>query len=183
MKSSWSQEVYIKACRFAAEAHNAQLYPGTNLPYLMHLSLVAMEVVGVMSVESGHDGDLAIQCALLHDTIEDTDITYSQLASEFGIDVADGVKALSKDPAIEKSDQLPDSLARICLQPNEIWIVKLADRITNLQSPPVHWDRAKVIRYRQEAIAIHTALESASPYLAARLTTKIESYLVYIDRD
>ena len=128
MTSIWSQEVYIKAYRFAAEAHNGQLYPGTNLPYLMHLSLVSMEVVGVLSAESGHDGDLAIQCALLHDTIEDTDITYAQLVSEFGANVADGVKSLSKDPTIEKSYQLPDSLERICLQPNEIWMVKLADR-------------------------------------------------------
>ena len=120
MTSIWSQEVYIKAYRFAAEAHNGQLYPGTNLPYLMHLSLVSMEVVGVLSAESGHDGDLAVQCALLHDTIEDTHITYPQLAAEFGANVADGVKALSKDPTIEKSYQLTDSLERICLQPNEI---------------------------------------------------------------
>jgi len=41
--SHWSQDTYIKAYRFAAEAHNGQLVPGTTLPYLMHISMVAME--------------------------------------------------------------------------------------------------------------------------------------------
>jgi (p)ppGpp synthase/HD superfamily hydrolase len=177
MISNWSQESYIKAYRFAAQAHNGQLYPGTGLPYLMHLSFVSMEVLGVLSVESGRDGDLAVQCALLHDSIEDTDVTYADLASTFGVKVADGVQALSKNPDLEKSQQLTDSLQRIRSQPKEIWIVKLADRISNLQPPPANWTPAKIIRYRDESIEIHTALKDASPFLALRLTKKIENYL------
>jgi guanosine-3',5'-bis(diphosphate) 3'-pyrophosphohydrolase len=175
--SNWSQELYIQAYRFAAQAHHGQLYPGTELPYLMHLSFVSMEVLGALSVESGYDGDLAVQCALLHDSIEDTNTTYTQLASTFGTRVADGVLALSKDPALEKSLQLTDSLNRIKQQPPEISIVKLADRITNLQSPPHYWTQEKIIRYRDEAIEIHNALKAASPFLASRLATKIENYL------
>lgn len=34
---NWSQETYLKACRFAAEAHQGQRFPGTELPYLYHL--------------------------------------------------------------------------------------------------------------------------------------------------
>jgi (p)ppGpp synthase/HD superfamily hydrolase len=176
MTSNWSQELYIKAARFAAQAHAGQLYPGTGLPYLIHLSFVSMEVLGVLSVEPGHDGDLAVQCALLHDSIEDTDVTYADLASTFGVKVADGVQALSKNPDLEKSQQLTDSLQRIRSQPKEIWIVKLADRISNLQPPPPHWTPAKVIRYRDEAINIHTALKDASPFLSLRLAKKIANY-------
>jgi (p)ppGpp synthase/HD superfamily hydrolase len=179
MTSNWSQELYLQAYRFAAVAHKHQLYPGTDLPYLMHLSFVSMEVLGVLSVESGYDGDLAVQCALLHDTIEDTEATYEQLASKFGIKVAAGVLALTKNKAVEKSQQLTDSLHRIRSQPPEISIVKLADRITNLQSPPAHWTKAKISRYRQEAIEIHTALAGASPYLSLRLAEKIENYAVF----
>jgi (p)ppGpp synthase/HD superfamily hydrolase len=57
-------------------------------------------------------------------------------------------------------------------------MVKLADRITNLQPPPRHWDRAKIRHYRDEAIEIHTRLHAASPFLAARLAEKIENYQV-----
>ena len=101
MTSDWDRESYIKACRFAAQAHRGQLVPGSDLPYLMHLNLVSMEILAALSAESGHNGDLAIQCALLHDTIEDTDTSYEQIESIFGISVADGVAALSKNPALE----------------------------------------------------------------------------------
>jgi (p)ppGpp synthase/HD superfamily hydrolase len=176
MTSPWDRELYIKACRFAAQAHRGQLYPGTELPYLMHLNFVSMEILAALSAEPGHDGDLAVQCALLHDTIEDTDTTYPQIESLFGTRVADGVAALSKDPALEKSQQLLDSLERIKLQPIEIWMVKLADRITNLQQPPPHWTTAKIVKYRDEAIEIHTHLQAASPFLSLRLAAKIQNY-------
>lgn len=42
---NWSQDSYIKACRFAAEAHQGQCVPGTELPYLVHLSMVSMEAL------------------------------------------------------------------------------------------------------------------------------------------
>jgi (p)ppGpp synthase/HD superfamily hydrolase len=178
MRSDWDRDLYIKACRFAAQAHQGQLYPGTELPYLMHLNLVSMEILAALSAESGREGDLAVQCALLHDTIEDTDTSYEQIESMFGIRVADGVAALSKNSALEKSQQLLDSLNRIEAQPIEIWMVKLADRITNLQSPPPHWTPAKIVKYRQEAIEIHTHLKPASPFLASRLAEKIQNYRI-----
>jgi (p)ppGpp synthase/HD superfamily hydrolase len=176
MASDWNQDSYIKACRFATQAHLGQLIPSSDLPYLLHLNLVSMEILAALGAEAGHDGDLAVQCALLHDTIEDTDTNYAQIESMFGTKVADGVAALSKNPQLEKSQQLLDSLHRIESQPREIWMVKLADRITNLQPPPIHWDTTKIRRYREEAIEIHTHLQSASPFLASRLAQKIEHY-------
>jgi (p)ppGpp synthase/HD superfamily hydrolase len=176
MASKWDRELYIKACRFAAIAHHGQIVPGSDLPYLLHLNFVSMEIIAALSIESGCDGDLAVQCALLHDTIEDTDTTYGQIRSIFGISVAEGVQALSKNSDLEKSQQLIDSLDRIQQQPQEIWMVKLADRITNLQPPPSHWNLAKIIRYREEAIEIHARLQTASPILSWRLKEKIANY-------
>jgi (p)ppGpp synthase/HD superfamily hydrolase len=176
MPSTWSQELYIKAYRFAAHAHQGQIYPGTELPYIMHLSFVSMEILNALSIESGRDGNLAVQCALLHDSIEDTATTYADVAAKFGAHVADGVSALSKDPALEKSYQLTDSLQRIRSQPPEIWMVKLADRISNLQSPPPYWTSEKISRYQDEAIEIHSALKDASSFLSQRLLEKIQNY-------
>jgi (p)ppGpp synthase/HD superfamily hydrolase len=178
MSSNWDRDLYIKACLFAAKAHRGQLVPGSDLPYSIHLNLVSMEILAALSVEHGCDGDLAMQCALLHDTIEDTETTYEQIVGLFGHKVADGVAALSKNLALEKSLQLSDSLKRIEQQPIEIWMVKLADRITNLQPPPPHWDLTKIRRYRDEAIEIQTRLQAASPFLAARLAQKIQNYRV-----
>jgi (p)ppGpp synthase/HD superfamily hydrolase len=117
---------------------------------------------------------LAVQCALLHDVIEDTEVTYQHVVDTFGSAVADGVLALSKDKNLEKMAQMEDSLRRIRQQPLEVWMVKLADRITNLQLPfPSYWDKEKIATYRREAITIHKALKDASPYLAHRLQMMI----------
>ncbi len=174
--NEWTQDGYLKALSFAAEAHAGQVVPGTKLPYLLHVNLVAMEVIAALRRESVHDQELAVQCALLHDVVEDTEITLDQLRAAFGPAVANGVLALSKDKGLPKDQQLNDSLRRIREQPAEIWIVKLADRITNLQPPPAHWSREKISGYRDEAIVIHASLKDASEVLATRILQKIEAY-------
>lgn len=180
MQTKWSQDDYIRAHRFAATAHLGQTVPGTDLPYVVHLSLVSMETIAALNVEKERDGNLAVQCALLHDVIEDTDVTYEQVQQTFGSAVADGVLALSKDPALPKHLQMEDSLRRIKLQPQEVWMVKLADRISNLQPPPAYWTQDKIKQYRQEAAQIHATLRDASPSLSARLSQKIEAYAIHI---
>jgi (p)ppGpp synthase/HD superfamily hydrolase len=174
--NGWTQEGYLKALRFAAEAHGAQTFPGTKLPYLLHVGLVCMEVIAALREEPAHDQELAVQCALLHDVVEDTPVTLDQVRTAFGAAVAAGVSALSKDPSLPKEGQLEDSLRRIRAQPQEVWMVKMADRITNLQAPPGHWSREKAAAYREEARLIHRQLHEASAALAARLAAKIEAY-------
>ncbi len=71
MASIWSQETFTNAYRFLAEAHNGQLFLGTELPYIMHISFVSMEVMEALAQEPERDGNLAVQCPLLHDVIED----------------------------------------------------------------------------------------------------------------
>jgi (p)ppGpp synthase/HD superfamily hydrolase len=172
----WSQDRYTAASRFAAVAHAGQHMPGTELPYLLHVTLVAMEVSAALRAVPGHDEDLALQCALLHDTIEDSAVTFEQLEATFGRPVAAGVLALTKDEELPKAEQMPDSLRRIGEQPREIWLVKLADRVVNLQPPPKHWARDKIEAYKAESRTILAALGAASPLLASRLAEKIEAY-------
>ncbi|BCL38840.1 HD domain-containing protein [Nostoc sp. MS1] len=176
----WSQENYIKAYKFAAQAHQGQKIPGSEIPYIMHLSFVSMEVIAALSAEQVQDGDLAIQCAILHDTIEDTDTSFENIKTEFGELVANGVLALTKNSSLEKHLQMADSLRRIKEQPREIWMVKLADRISNLQAPPHYWTQEKIIRYREEGREIYQALQDASSYLGSRLASKIEDYKVFV---
>jgi (p)ppGpp synthase/HD superfamily hydrolase len=180
MTNNWSQDTYIKAYKFTANAHHRQKIPGTEIPYIQHLSFVSMEIIAALNVEKERDGNLAVQCAILHDTIEDTNITFEQIKSEFGEDVASGVLALTKDDSLPKEVRMSDSLRRIKVQPQEVWMVKLADRITNLQPPPQHWNQEKIIRYREEAIVIYEALKEASPFLASRLADKIKGYKTFI---
>jgi (p)ppGpp synthase/HD superfamily hydrolase len=171
-------ERYVAALRFAAERHHAQRVPDSELPYIVHVVSVAAETIAALG--AGVDADLAVCCALLHDTIEDTATTYDEIAARFGAAVADGVSALSKNPQLPKAEQMADSLRRIQAQPGAVWMVKLADRITNLAPPPSRWTADKRRRYRDEAIAIADALGSASAALDARIRARITAYAAYL---
>ncbi len=140
----WNQDLFRSAFDFAAEKHGDQRVPGKGYPYLYHISLVAMEIMTCLSVETHDEPDLALQCAILHDTIEDTGCAYIELESVFGAAVARGVQALSKKDALPPGERMLDSLERIQKQPREIWMVKMADRIVNLGPPPSHWTRQKI---------------------------------------
>jgi (p)ppGpp synthase/HD superfamily hydrolase len=185
--STWSPDAFAKAWHFASLCHAGQTYAGPEegqaFDYLTHVGSVAVELVWALPTAPDADGDLAVQCAVLHDVIEDTDTTYDLVAESFGKDVANGVLALSKDPALPtKAEQMADSLRRIRQQPKEIWMVKMADRITNMEPPPYHWDDAKIEAYRQEAIVIHDVLHTANEALANRLQEKIEQYKHFLTK-
>jgi len=177
---NWNQDKYIKAWNYASKAHNGQLVPGSDIAYINHIGLVAMEAMAAIANGGVGNPDLLVQCALLHDSIEDTETTYDDIKSEFGVDVADGVMALSKNSELPKPERMTDSLARIRLQPKEIWMVKLSDRITNLQPPPKHWEKSKILNYRDEAILILEKLGESNEFLAERLESKISDYEKWI---
>lgn len=186
MPSLWSQEVFVKAWEYASVAHQGQTYstPQENLrlDYLTHIGAVAMELMhGLAADNQGLDFDYALQCALLHDVLEDTPRTYPELAAEFGTKIADGVAALSKNPNLPRNEQMLDSLQRIQQQPKEVWAVKLADRINNLSAPPAHWTRERKLAYRAEGQVIYDHLHTAHSLLAARLQQKIADYAHYLN--
>ena len=66
----YNQDNITKAWFFASRVHKEQFYPGEKLPYITHIGNVMMEVMAVSS--QLENPELAIICAILHDTIEDT---------------------------------------------------------------------------------------------------------------
>ena len=174
----YNQEHLNEAWFFAANAHKHQKYPRGDLPYLTHIGQVMMEIMAVSPTLE--NPELALLCAILHDTLEDTAVTYEELQHRFSLAVANGVRALSKRASLPtKEARMRDSLRRIQTQPQEVWAVKLADRIANLGTPPEHWDSDKRRRYHQESMLILETLGSANSILARRLAQKIEHYASY----
>ncbi|HWB76283.1 MAG TPA: HD domain-containing protein [Nannocystaceae bacterium] len=174
----WSPDVWHRAFELAARAHHGQKLPGTEQPYVLHPCAVAMELsLALAQRDDIAQPDLAIACALLHDVVEDTAVGVDEIRNELGDAVAQGVLALSKDPAVgDKSAQMRDSLRRIKLQPPEVWMVKLADRIHNLREPPHYWSPEKISRYRDEAGLILAELGPACPVLSQRLRERMTMY-------
>ncbi len=175
------QELFQNAIRFAAIKHGPQKLPGSDINYLVHISNVVIEVMMAYKFKENFDLKFSIQLAVLHDTLEDTNTSYQELKNQFGKDIADAVDALTKKTFISnKKDKMDDSLERINLLGNEVGLVKLADRITNLQKPPENWSKAKVKAYYFESGRILDSLSSKNDYLADRLKYKIKEYCKYI---
>ncbi|HVY74398.1 MAG TPA: HD domain-containing protein, partial [Puia sp.] len=109
-----TQTLFQKAIKFSALKHleKQQTIPGTDLPYVVHLSNVAMEVIIAYYISTTFDLALAVQMALLHDTLEDTAATFDEIAEEFGPEIAQGVSALTKNEQLPKSERMADSLNR-----------------------------------------------------------------------
>ncbi|NVJ53726.1 MAG: bifunctional (p)ppGpp synthetase/guanosine-3',5'-bis(diphosphate) 3'-pyrophosphohydrolase [Campylobacteraceae bacterium] len=180
----FTQDKYQKAMNFAAKAHGEQKTP-TGVSYISHLASVAMEVMYACAKSELklEQTDLAITVALLHDTIEDTDVTYDDIYKEFGGDVAEAVDALTKDKTLEsKKEQMAASINNLLTQPYEIQMVKLADRIVNMQEPPKSWDNLKILNYHKEAKFILSCLKNSNAHLSKRLEDKINQYIIYINR-
>jgi (p)ppGpp synthase/HD superfamily hydrolase len=175
------QTKYQNTIKFASKKHADinQLIPGTNLPYVVHLSNVAMEILIASQNTKIFNTAFAIQVSLLHDILEDTETTFDELVNEFGKEIAEAVLSLTKSSNIPKEQRMNDSLKRITELQKEVWAVKLADRITNLQVPPKHWDLQKITEYQKQAILIHKSLKGGNEYLENRLWEKILDYTKY----
>ena len=174
----WDQDKYIEVMNYAAAVHGEQKVPGQPYSYVVHLAEVAQEAMAALCYggTSELDADLLIKCSLLHDSMEDAGISYDEIKSLFGEVVADGVQALTKNKALAQELRLRDSLARIKRQPREVWMVKLADRIVNLQRPPAFWTEDKKISYLEEAETIMVTLGEANSFLNDRIQTQIRAY-------
>lgn len=74
-----------EAIKFAAKKHQEkkQHVPGTKLPYVVHLSNVAMEIIIAAHNSVNFNLGFAVQVALPHDTIEDTNTSFEELENKF----------------------------------------------------------------------------------------------------
>jgi len=95
------------ALLFATDEHRTQLRKGTTIPYISHL----LQVAGLV-LENGGDEDEAI-AGLLHDVIEDQDVTAAEITERFGSRVANIVAACSDSTGGEKAPWQQRKLAYI----------------------------------------------------------------------
>lgn len=123
----------VRAYHFSATAHAGQ-FRRSGEAYICHPVSVAI------SLASMHMDAHGIMAAILHDVIEDTDVTKEQIASEFNPEVAelvDGVTKLSKIDSRSRAEAQAENVRKMFLamaQDLRVIIVKLADRLHNMQT-------------------------------------------------
>jgi GTP pyrophosphokinase len=118
---------------FAQEAHGEQKRESGE-PFVSHPLGVA-EVLAKLKMD-----EITIAAALLHDVVEDTEVTLEEIKQRFGPEVAllvDGVTKLSRLPFQSKQEQHAESLRKMFLamaKDIRVIIIKLADRLHNLRT-------------------------------------------------
>lgn len=175
----WSSEKFLNTLFFAIKAHNEQKmkFP-VDMPYSAHIIGVLQFAIkgGINDKRKDINWDLLTQAALLHDVIEDTGTSYETVKKTFGRVTADGVMALTKNDNLVKELRMKDSVSRIKKQPKEIAMVKLADRLMNMQERVPSWSKEKQESYKKEAQLICDELGYSSKYLKQELQNKIDNY-------
>ena len=161
-----------RAILFATEAHQGQTRKYTGEPYIVH-PLEVMEIVKTVP----HTPEM-LAAAVLHDVVEDTDVTLSDIWNEFGYKVrqlvadltdisvpSDGNRKARKHlDLIHTAKALPQSKT-----------VKLADLISNSKSITEHDPKfAKV--YMKEKAALLKVLTEGDPTLYARAKKIVDDY-------
>ena len=122
-----------KAFNIAVRSHEGQLRC-SGQPYVIHPILVAKIVA-----ELGMDKESVI-AALLHDVVEDTDLTLEDVTENFGKSVAslvDGVTKLGKVPLSTREEVQAENVRKMLLAMSEdirVIIIKLADRLHNMRT-------------------------------------------------
>ena len=123
-----------RAIIFAVKAHAGTERRGKGYPYIIH-PMEAVEIVATMT----KDQEL-LAAAILHDTVEDTNVTVDQIRDEFGDRVADLVASESDEMPVGVSEEdswharKQAAIDRLSKASREAKIVAMGDKLSNMRA-------------------------------------------------
>jgi len=174
-------QIVIQAKDYCIKAHEGQYRKFSGEAYSTHPISIAEDIL----ILNGYTNFITQCVAYLHDTIEDTDISRSQLEELFGYKIAHGVNVLSRNTITNFSGLSPEQVYnnRLWHSDEYIQVVKIADVIHNtldlhLQSPSSAQKKINDITnfYLPMAQRLNSPLEKL-------LLENINNYYTRIDSD
>lgn len=150
------KELVRAAFEMSADAHKS-MRRKSGEPYILHPIAVAQ-----ICVEEIGLGVRSTICALLHDTVEDTDITIEDIAREFGNEIAKIVDGLTKISTVmdTNTSQQAENFKKILLTLTDdprVILIKLADRLHNMRTLD-YMKREKQLKIASETIWVYAPL-------------------------
>ncbi len=144
------------AFEMAAKAHET-MRRKSGEPYILHpiaVAKICVEEIGL--------GIRSTICALLHDTVEDTDITLDDIQREFGTEITKIVDGLTKISTVmdTNSTQQAENFKKILLTLTDdprVILIKLADRLHNMRTLE-SMKREKQLKISSETIYVYAPL-------------------------
>jgi guanosine-3',5'-bis(diphosphate) 3'-pyrophosphohydrolase len=154
--SGYNESEFLKAIKFAKEAHSSQKR-ASGEPYFLHpLSVASILVEMKMDMPSVITG-------LLHDTVEDTTSTLMDIQKNFGTEIVtlvDSVTKLSKMSHLTVEARQAEDLRKLVMAMSSdvrVLLIKLADRLHNVRTLDFV-SKSKQLRIAKETIDLYTPL-------------------------
>jgi len=150
------KELVRQAFEIAAEAHKT-MRRKSGEPYITHplaVSMICVEEIGL--------GVRSSICALLHDTVEDTDVTLEDIEREFGNEIARIIDGLTKIANVvdNNTTQQAENFKKILLTLTDdprVILIKLADRLHNMRTLD-SMKREKQLKIASETVYVYAPL-------------------------
>jgi len=127
--------VVEQAIRISAVAHKSQKRKSSGIPYIAH----PMSVCLILTKAGFHD-ETILAAAVLHDVIEDTDLTFEQLADDFSDEVVQYVKEMTEEKETSQGekrswrDRKQDHIEVMRHATQGARAIELADKLHNLEA-------------------------------------------------
>jgi guanosine-3',5'-bis(diphosphate) 3'-pyrophosphohydrolase len=153
----------LSAIKFASEKHRQQRRKDTDAtPYINHPIAVAELLARVGGVS-----DLkALQAAILHDTIEDTQTRPDEISHLFGDDVLKLVQELTDDKSLPKAERKRLQIVNAPHKSPTAKAIKLADKISNISefssTQPADWPLQRKLEYLDWGNSVVAGLRGAN---------------------
>lgn len=154
-----------QAFRFATGYHSEQKRPNGD-PYIVHL----LEVLEILTEGGITDKDILL-AGVLHDIVEDTSCSLEEIERNFGVKVANLVEWLTESVLDRKkyaAQARERYLAKLKAAPLDVVVIKLADRLSNVQKLDTHPKVEKQRTYYRETIEKIMPLSKCSPWFSAQ---------------
>ena len=151
------KNIISKAIIFSEEAHKHQIRKSGD-PYITHPIEVA-KILTSINLDAS-----AIAAGLLHDTIEDTDISINDITDSFGVQISELVQGLTKISKFSlkiNKQKLGENYRKLILASSKdlrVILIKLADRLHNMRTIGYFKDEKKKISISIETLEIFAPL-------------------------
>lgn len=162
-----------EAMDISRKAHMTQSYD--EYPYFKHLQDVYEVLTDVFALDEDNPAELIILIAgWLHDTMEDSPLSYAKIKKQFGFEVAEIVFCVTDELGRTRSERKARTYPKISSNKGAI-VVKLADRIANVSHAIKTGNKEKLEMYKAEYDDFETHLrmeghvDDAWSYLASKL--------------
>lgn len=169
-----ANERFDEARVVAIAAHGDQMYG--DQPYAYHLQAVVDVLTRFgTGLEDAATAPLLV-AAWLHDSLEDTALTFAEIEARFGAEVAELVWRVTDEPGATREERKPATYRKTSASEMAV-VLKLADRIANVEAS-LATDRRLLEMYRREHVEFKATLHpAAGGELAGRMWTCLDALL------